>query len=59
MELQARASAEQTMVQNDQTKLQALYFAAEAEERALRQRQDEQAVADIGSLRTLAPMGLR
>ena len=59
LELQARVTSEQTMLQNDNTKLQALYAAAQAEERALSQRRDEQAVADIGSLRTLAPMGLR
>jgi type IV secretion system protein VirB5 len=58
LDLQARIAAEQAMLQNDCMKLQALYQAAEAEDRALRQREGEQAIADIGSLRALPPMGL-
>jgi type IV secretion system protein VirB5 len=58
MDLQARISAEQAMVVNDQTKLAVLYQAAEAQERIQQQRAREQAIADIGSLRALAAMGL-
>jgi hypothetical protein len=46
------------MLQNEQTKLMVLYHAAEAEERARRQRASELAIANIGSLRRSAPIGL-
>jgi len=46
------------MLANEQTKLQVLYQAAQAEELAREQRMREQAISDIGSLRTLPPMGL-
>ncbi len=58
MDLQARIAAEQGMLANEQTKLQVLYQAAQAEEWARVQRAREQAIADIGSLRSLPAMGL-
>jgi type IV secretion system protein VirB5 len=58
LDLQARISAEQGMLANDQSKLQVLYQAAQAQQWALQQRNREQAIADIGSLRRLPPMGL-
>jgi type IV secretion system protein VirB5 len=58
MDLQARIAAEQLMLQNEQTKLMVLQQAMEAEERARRQRAGEFAIANIGSLRRLAPVGL-
>jgi type IV secretion system protein VirB5 len=58
LDLQARIAAEQGMLQNEQTKLDVLYRAAQAEEWARVQRAREQAIADVGSLRRLPPMGL-
>jgi len=58
LDLQARISAEQTMLQNEQIKLHSLYQIAQAQEWARRQRVQEQAVADIGSVRALPPIGL-
>ena len=58
MDLQARIAAEQGMLANEQTKLQVLHQAAQAEEWARVQRAREQAIADIGSLRSLPAMGL-
>jgi len=58
LDLQARISAEQAMLANEQTKLQVLYQVAQAEELARAQRSREQAIADIGSLRNLPAMGL-
>jgi type IV secretion system protein VirB5 len=58
LELAARISAEQGMLQNEQTKLHVLGQAAEGAEWARRQRAREHAVADIGSLRNLPAMGL-
>jgi type IV secretion system protein VirB5 len=58
MDLQARISAEQGMLANEQTKLDVLYQAAQAEEWARVQRAREQGIADIGSLRGLPSMGL-
>lgn len=58
MDLQARIAAEQGMLANEQTKLQVLYQAAQAEEWARVQRAREQGIADIGSLRRLPTMGL-
>ena len=58
LDLQARISAEQGMLANDQSKLQVLFQAAQAQQWALQQRNREQAIADIGSLRRLPPMGL-
>lgn len=59
LDLQARVSSENTMLLNDSSKLEALYQSAKAEQWAAQQRQTEQAIQDIGSLRTLPPMGLR
>jgi len=58
LDLQARISAEQGMLQTDQSKLQTLYQAVQAQQAALEARAHEQAIADSGSLRQLAPMGL-
>jgi type IV secretion system protein VirB5 len=58
LDLQARIAVEQAMIQNEQTKLMVLYHAAEAEERARRQRASELAIVNIGSLRRSAPIGL-
>ncbi len=58
MDLQARISAEQLMLQNEHTKLQLLFQAAQAEEWARKQQARERAIADIGSLRSLPPVGL-
>ncbi len=58
LDLQARISAEQAMLANEQTKLNVLRQVAESEEQARKQRLREQALADIGSLRRLPPMGL-
>ena len=57
-DLQARVAAEQGMLTNEGSKLQVLYQATQAEAWAQHQRRDEQAIADIGSLRVLPPMGL-
>lgn len=58
LDLQARIAAEQGMLANEQTKLQVLFEAAQAEEWARVQRAREQGIADIGSLRGLPAMGL-
>src|SRR5262249_4308551 len=58
LDLQARIQAEQGMLQNDQTKLQVLRQLVEAQELERRQRTREQAIADIGSVRGLPPIGL-
>ncbi len=58
MDLQARIAAEQLMLQNEQTKLLVLQQTMEAQERARRQRAGELAIANIGSLRRHAPIGL-
>jgi type IV secretion system protein VirB5 len=59
LDLQARVQAEHGLLQNDATKLQLLYQAAQAEEWARRQRASEQVVTSVGSLRTLQPLQLR
>ncbi len=58
LDLQARIGAEQGMLQNDSTKLNVLYQAAQAQELTARQREAEQSMVDVGSLRRLPPMGL-
>ncbi len=58
LDLQARISVEQAMLQNEQTKLQVLFQVAQAQERARRLRSREQALTDIGSVRNLPPVGL-
>jgi type IV secretion system protein VirB5 len=58
LELHARIAAENGMLQNESTKLNVLYQAAQAQEWARRQSASEQVVASVGSLRTLAPLRL-
>lgn len=58
LDLQARIAAEQGMLVNEQIKLFVMAEAAQAEERARKQRLREEAIAAIGSLRRLPPMGL-
>jgi len=58
LELQARIGAEQGMLANEHTKLSVLYQATLADEAATRQRTREQAIASVGSLRSLPAMGL-
>jgi type IV secretion system protein VirB5 len=52
LDLQARISAELGMLQNEQTKLQALFQATQAQESALRQQARELAIAGQGSFAT-------
>lgn len=52
-DLQARIQAEQSMLTNEQTKLQSLYQAAQSEELMRKQRIREQSALDIGSTRSL------
>jgi len=56
LDLQARISAEQTMLQNDEIKLGVLYQLARADDQAIDQRAREQAITDIGSFRNLPPL---
>jgi len=58
LDLTARITAEQGMLQNEETKLQGLYQVAQSQEWARAQKAREQAIADQGSLRQLPPMGL-
>ena len=58
LDLHARVTAEQTMVSNDQEKLTTLYQAAQVLADTERERADEKAIADIGHLSQLPPMGL-
>lgn len=58
LDLNARITAEQGMLQNESTKLQVLYQVAQSQEWARAQRVREQAIADQGSFRRLPPMGL-
>jgi type IV secretion system protein VirB5 len=58
LDLTARITAEQAMLQNENTKLQVLSQVAQSQEWARRQQLREQAIADQGSLRQLPPMGL-
>lgn len=58
LDLQARIQAEQGMLQNESTKLDVLYHTATASQQERQQRIREQAIADVGSLRSLPPMGL-
>lgn len=59
LDLQARIGAEQGMLTNEATKLQVIFQAAQVEALTAKQRADEQAIADIGHLMDLPPMGLR
>jgi len=58
LDLQARISAEQGMLANDETKLQVIYQSAQAQQWASQQKSRELALSDIGSLRSLPAMGL-
>jgi type IV secretion system protein VirB5 len=58
LDLQGRIQAEQGMLQNESSKLHVLYEAAQSQAQTERERADEQAIMDIGSLRALPPMGL-
>jgi type IV secretion system protein VirB5 len=58
LDLQARIQAEQVMLQNESTKLGILFQAVQAQEMARKQAAHEQAIADIGSLRTLPQLRL-
>jgi type IV secretion system protein VirB5 len=57
-DLQARISAEQAMLSNENAKLAMVFETARAESAARQQQVREAAVRDIGRLRNLAPMGL-
>lgn len=58
LDLQARIQAELGMLQNEQTKLQVLFQLVQARELSRKQRAQEQALADVGSVRDLPPIGL-
>lgn len=58
LDLQATIQAEDDMLRNDATKLAVLYQAAQAQQWAEQQAASEQAIAGIGSLRTLPPLSL-
>lgn len=58
LDLQARIQAELGMLQNEQTKLQVLFQLVQAQELSRKQRALEQALADVGSVRNLPPIGL-
>jgi type IV secretion system protein VirB5 len=56
MDLQARIQAEQGMLAGESNKLQVLFQAMTAKEQADRLRRREQAIADVGSRREMAPL---
>jgi type IV secretion system protein VirB5 len=56
LDLQARISAEETMLQNDEIKMGVLYQLARADKQVNDQRAREQAITDIGSYRNLPPL---
>lgn len=58
LDLQASIEAENDMLRNDATKLMVLYQAAQAQQWAEKQAVREEAIAGIGSLRTLPPLRL-
>lgn len=58
LDLQARIQSEQALLQTESTKLGVLYQVIEAEELTRKQQAREYAIANIGSLRTLAPLQL-
>ncbi len=58
LDLQARVGSEQSMLANDHSKLTTLYQAAQVAADTERERADEKAIADIGRLDQLPPMGL-
>lgn len=59
LDLQARISAEATMLQNDDTKLGVLYQVARSEREVDAERAREQAIVGIGSFRDLPPLTYR
>lgn len=56
LDLQARISAEETMLQNDEIKMGVLYQLARADSQDNDERAREQAISDIGSYRNLPPL---
>jgi type IV secretion system protein VirB5 len=58
LDLQARIAVEEAMVQNESIKLQVLFETTDAEDQAEREEIREESIAENGSLRALAPMGL-
>ncbi len=58
LDLQARIQVEQGMLENENSKLHVLYEEAQSQAQTERERADEQAIVDIGHLRSLPPMGL-
>lgn len=56
LDLQARIGAEETMLENDQTKLGVLYEVARANRAAEREQVREAAIAGIGSYASLPPL---
>jgi type IV secretion system protein VirB5 len=58
LDLQARIQAELGMLENEQTKLQVLFQLVQAQELSRKQRAQEQALSDVGSVRNLPPIGL-
>lgn len=58
LDLQARIEAEQTMLENEQVKLRALHQVIAGQVALSAEQRREQAVADVGNLRRLAPLTL-
>jgi type IV secretion system protein VirB5 len=58
LDLQARIQSEQGLLQTESTKLGILYQVVQAEELTRKQQARENAIASVGSLRTLAPLQL-
>jgi len=58
LDLQARIEAEQAMLENEHTKLQVLDESIAAQSLARRQSVREEAIAGVGSLRSLPPLAL-
>jgi type IV secretion system protein VirB5 len=56
-DLQGRVSAEQAMLQNEQTKLQSAYQMAQADQWTQQQRMRERSAADVGSVNSLNSVG--
>ncbi len=57
-DLQARISAEQAMLTNEQAKLATMFESLRADQAARRQQRREAALRDVGRLRNLPPLGL-
>jgi type IV secretion system protein VirB5 len=55
-DLQARVNAEQAMLANEQSKLQALFHIAQAEQLQLQQRAREQSALGVGSVVSVTPV---